>query len=74
VKRQQNRVPNVLTAAEAAAVAGVSLHTLQSWMDDERVPCVRLDAEGKRVAIDGDRLVEFLRKHCRREGGKLVPT
>jgi excisionase family DNA binding protein len=74
VKRQQNRVPNVLTAAEAAAVAGVSLDTLRGWLDDKRFPCVHLDGEGKRVAIDADRLLEFLRNHCRTEGGKLVPS
>lgn len=50
MKRQQHIVPNMLTAAEAAAVANVSLRTLLDWLDDELLPHVRLDAEGVRVA------------------------
>jgi len=71
VKRQQHIVPNMLTAAEAAAVANVSLRTLLDWLDDELLPHVRLDAEGVRVAIDADQLLQFLRQEHRPDGRGL---
>ena len=72
VKRQRNPIPTLLTAAEAAAVAGVSLRTLRGWLDSERLPCVRLDAEGVRVAIDGDTLLRFVRQE--RQPGRKDPA
>ena len=64
----------MLTAAEAAAVAGVSLRTLQGWLDDGLFPCIRLDAEGVRVAINADHLLQFLRQDCQPEGRGLTAS
>ena len=61
MKRQQHIVPNMLTAAEAAAVANVSLRTLLDWLDDELLPHVRLDAEDNievGLAVDSQ-LIEY---------------
>ena len=74
MKRQQHIVPNMLTAAEAAAVANVSLRTLLDWLDDELLPHIRLDAEGVRVAIDADQLLQFLRQEHQPDGRRLAAS
>lgn len=74
MKKRTKPISNLLTAAEAAAVGGVDLQTMRGWLDSQALPHICLDGEGRRVAIQADVLLDFLRQRRRRSLEKILST
>ncbi|GAB4423949.1 MAG: hypothetical protein Kow0031_02670 [Anaerolineae bacterium] len=62
--QNQNQIPHELrlyTTAEVAAILGVSLRTVQSWIKEGSLPHIRLGEGQKLVRVQGKDVDDLIR-------------